>query len=140
MDLDFNEFSEEPIDLPSRVSVGGPVDTKNLYYLHTYGDEVPGSHRITDLLFLGGDYKTLINKLKQEKYPEKRARFFLGYSGWQEFQLDREIAEKSWAVIYPNDLDHIMDTSNDELWHSMLEDMGGKYKIFSHFPINPSNN
>ena len=67
LDLDFNEFSEEQIDLPSRVSVGGPVDTKNFYYLHTYGDEIPGSFKVTDLLYLGGDYKTLINKLKEEK-------------------------------------------------------------------------
>lgn len=140
LDIDFNDLSEEEIEFPARVSVGGPVDINNLYYLHTYGDEIPGSQRITDLLYLGGDYKILIQKLKREKYPEQRARFFLGYSGWSDKQLDSEINEKSWAVTYPTSLDDIMDTSRDDIWHHFLEDMGGKFKIFSKFPINPNNN
>ena len=130
LDIDINELSEEEIDM----------DINNLFYLHTYGDEIPGSYKVTDLLYLGGDYKTLMRKLKQEKHPENRARFFLGYAGWTEHQLDREIEDKSWAVIYPHDLDDIMDTSRDNIWNIMLESLGGKYKLFSHFPINPSNN
>lgn len=140
LDVDINELSEEPIEIGGRVSVGGPMDINNLYYLHTYGNEVPGSQKVTDLLYLGGDYKTLMRLLKKEKYPENRARFFLGYAGWSEKQLEREIDNKNWAVIYPHDLDDIMDTSRDDIWHNMLEDLGGKYKLFAHFPINPSNN
>jgi putative transcriptional regulator len=140
LDVDFNELSAEQIELKARVSVGGPVDINNLYFLHTYGDEIPGSYKVTDLLYLGGDYKMLISLLKEEKYPEKRARFFLGYSGWNEKQLDQEIENKNWAVIYPDNLDDIMDTTRDNIWNTLLQDLGGKYRLFSNFPINPSNN
>jgi putative transcriptional regulator len=140
LDLDFNDLSEEKLSINTRVSVGGPVDIKNLYYLHSFPNEVPDCFKINEKLALGGDYKTLMKLLKGKKNPEKYARFFLGYSGWTELQLDKEIEDKSWIVTDPELDMSLLDTSSSDLWYKCLNSLGGKYKLFAQFPINPSNN
>lgn len=140
LEVEFNELSEEKLDINTRVSIGGPVDTNNLYYIHRYGDRVKDSFKINKELSLGGDYKQLMALLRSEKNPEKKARFFLGYAGWTEKQLDQEIENKFWVVMNPKSNSSLMDTSVASLWKECLNQLGGRYKVFTHFPINPNNN
>lgn len=140
LDVNFEDFSEDLIKMDSKISIGGPVEVKNLYYIHTFGDQVPNSVKITDDIYLGGDYNTLIDLVKTAKNPETKVRFFLGYSGWNKDQLDDEIKEKSWIVVESNLLNLIMDTSKTNLWQECLQKLGGKYLMFSQIPINPNNN
>lgn len=140
LELDFNELSEEKLDINTRVSIGGPVDTNNLYFIHRYGNQIENSIQINNDLYLGGDYKQLIHLLRQEKTPEKFARFFLGYAGWTENQLDQEIESNFWVVMNPESSLELMDTSTPTLWSQCLNQLGGRYKVFTHFPNNPNNN
>lgn len=143
-----NNFIEQKFDgLPdpvlatnSEISVGGPVEVSNLYFIHTFGNLVPESTELLDGIYLGGDYDTLKNLLQNHPNPEKHVRYFLGYSGWDKNQLDREIEEKSWIVCEPKNTSLIMDTKKKDLWETCLRLLGGKYKIFAQFPINPNNN
>lgn len=140
LEVEFNDLSEEKLDINTRVSIGGPVDTNNLYFIHRYGEKIKDSFRISDDLYLGGDYKELMALLRNEEQPEKYARFFLGYAGWSEHQLDQEIENKFWVVMNPESLPALMDTSVPTLWSECLNQLGGRYKLFTHFPINPNNN
>lgn len=140
LELDFNEFSEENLEIDTRVSIGGPVDINNLYYIHKFGNSVPDSMQIAGDIYLGGDFKVLVEMLRKDPNPEQKARFFLGYSGWGEKQLEREIEEKSWAVLNSEKTTAIMDTTSQNLWDECLNALGGKHLLFKHFPINPNNN
>ncbi len=140
LDVNFEDFSEDLIKMDSKISIGGPVEVKNLFYIHTFGDKIPNSIKITDEISLGGDYDKLIELLKNTNKPETKVRFFLGYSGWEKNQLDNEIKEKSWIVVKSNLLNLIMDTKKTDLWQECLQKLGGKYVVFSQIPTNPNNN
>ena len=43
------------VDFP--LSVGGPVSTNTVHYLHTRGDEIPESVHVKDGIFWGGDFE-----------------------------------------------------------------------------------
>lgn len=123
-----------------KVSMGGPVDTSNLYYIHNFGDTLENALPINNDLCIGGnfeDVKTMISKIPGKA---KGIRFFIGYSGWQKGQLDAELQEKSWVVINNVPSSMILNTDNDELWKELMEQLGGKFKLMSKFPINPSDN
>ena len=139
IDLDFNQLSQDYLEMDSAVSVGGPVDINNLYYLHSFED-IPDAIKVTDNIYLGGDYATLMRKLKRCYRPENHARFFLGYSGWGEQQLENEITQKSWMVLNHATEDIILNNTDEDLWKMTLDKLGGRFKLFRNFPIYPSNN
>lgn len=140
LDINFDDISKDLIKINSKISAGGPVDIKDLRYIHTFGDLVPNSVKITDQIHLGGDNNVLIELIKKSDLPETKVRFFLGYCGWFKNQLDEEINEKSWIVVNSSDLNLIMDTNKKDLWQECLQKLGGKYLMFSQIPTNPNNN
>lgn len=138
-----NDLSEIIDDFPfteTRISVGGPVDTSNLFYIHSFGDEIPGSVPTEGGLHIGGDFNKVKELLHASPENQKRIRFFVGYSGWSKDQLASELNEKSWIVLNSVSSDHILDTSNENIWKDTMKKLGGKFKIMSQFPKNPSDN
>ena len=55
-------------------------------------------------------------------------------------QLDKEIEENSWIVINEYISNFIFDEIDEKFWISFLSDKGGKNKIFSNYPKDPSLN
>lgn len=129
---DFPEFE-------TRIANGGPVKTNNLYYIHTLGDQLPGSIPLIDGVFMGGSFETLRELIEKNKIQRNEVRFFLGYAGWAFGQLENEISQNSWIIANCKE-DEIMDTANENLWETVLKRMGGDHKIISNFPENPSLN
>jgi putative transcriptional regulator len=123
-----------------KVSIGGPVDNSNLFYLHTLGDRIPDSIQIHKNVSVGGKFEQLKDLLKEDPEAAEHVRFFIGYAGWSPGQLDEEIAENSWIVLKNVPIDYLFDTRNTKLWTSIMEKLGGKFKLMSKFPINPSDN
>lgn len=123
----------------TRIANGGPVKTNNLYYIHTLGEQLPGSIPLVDGVYMGGSFEALRELIEKNKVERNEVRFFLGYAGWAFGQLENELKENSW-IIAPCDGAEIMDTSNENLWETVLKRMGGEHKIISNFPENPSLN
>lgn len=143
-----NKYIEKNLDelIPNfgadrvKVSIGGPVDSNNLFYLHTFGDKVANAIKISDEVFVGGDFEQVKDLLLKEPEEAENIRFFIGYSGWSPGQLEDEIKEKSWIVLKNIPIPYLFDTRNIALWKNIMEKMGGKFKLMSRFPINPSDN
>lgn len=125
-------------EIITRISVGGPVKTGNLYYVHTHG-EIEGCDEVLPGLYMGGDFKTLKILIASGMVPASNVRFFVGYSGWESNQLQEEINRKSWLVSELGAAD-VMNTQLDHLWQLMMKKQGGRYKAFSNFPKDPSLN
>ncbi len=140
VDNKLTDFIKEFPSVSSRISLGGPVDTSNLFYIHDLGEEIPNSIPSSKGLYIGGDFKALTRIL--EEHPEKadHVRFFIGYSGWDKGQLKQELRQKSWIVLNNISKEQVLNTSDDDVWKKTMENLGGKFKVMSRFPLNPSDN
>ncbi len=127
-------------DIDVRVSLGGPVDTSNLFFIHTLPDLIPESQEITNGICIGGKFTDVIKLLETNPEKVEHFRFFVGYSGWDSNQLENELNEKSWIVLSKISNKHILDSHNDDLWKDLMDRLGGKFKVMSTFPKDPSHN
>ena len=119
---------------------GGPVHKENIFFLHNRPD-LPIVNDIIDRdlnIYLGSnrpeDFKLIFSNIIN---PEN-IKFFLGYSGWDSEQLDREIKEKAWFV-YPN-LINIFDANTKNLWKKLIVEINPKNIIWKNAPQDPSLN
>jgi putative transcriptional regulator len=125
--------------ISSRVSVGGPVKNSNLYYIHALGDRIEDSLKITDNLYMGGNFEQLKELVRKGQVSNEDIRFFVGYAGWSAGQLDQELKSKSWFVTEADE-PLLMDTSHDDLWTAMVSRLGQEYAHLVHTPHDPSLN
>ncbi len=133
-----NIISQMP-KFQTRVSIGGPVKNSNLYYIHTLGDKLENSLPITTSLFMGGDFEQLKGLIERGEIDENQIRFFVGYSGWSENQLQEELNENSWFVTEGFE-DLLMNTRNDDLWSDIVKSLGKEYEHLANFPQDPNLN
>jgi putative transcriptional regulator len=128
------------INRPFRVFNGGPVEQDNLYFIHTLPDLIPNSIEITDGIFWGGDFTSVVDIVNDEKVTENQLRFFLGYSGWDADQLHTELQTNSWILsenIYKSE---IIEKTDNSFWKEKMLELGGTYSIWSNAPEDPSYN
>jgi putative transcriptional regulator len=126
-------------EIDSRISLGGPVNSDNLFYIHTLGNKIQDSLEIIPGLFMGGSFEEMKSLMKDGLIKENELRFFIGYSGWSTGQLERELKDSSW-IVAETDITTIMDTYIHNLWKKILGDMGENHQLFSNYPENPSLN
>ncbi|HRF80754.1 MAG TPA: YqgE/AlgH family protein [Flavobacteriales bacterium] len=125
-DMGVNDLLENLPQLGTPVGIGGPVQSNNLYYLHTLGDRLQGSQLVVDGVYMGGDFEQLRDLLAADARLTKHVRFFVGYSGWGKDQLDKELSERSWLVSEATKR-RVMNVGNEDLWADVLRDMGRPY-------------
>jgi len=136
------EISDLVKDFPDKeipASLGGPVATNTLHYIHTLGDILPESKRIYKNIYWGGNFEVLKNLIGFGSIDIRQVRFFVGYSGWEPGQLERELSENSW-VITELSPEQIMSTNDPMIWKNVLRMMGRKYRLWADFPENPGLN
>ncbi len=138
VDVSLKDLLPDFPDFPAIISVGGPVEPNSVHFIHTLGDIIPNTTKVSDGLFWGGDFEVVKALIEQGKLTPRQIRFFVGYSGWGESQLKDELKEDSW-VVSELDLVQIM-ASNSELWKRVITQLGPKYKPWTIYPENPSLN
>lgn len=139
VELSAAELNEELNSFDSRVSIGGPVEKTNLFYIHQF-DDIAESEKIVENLYFGGDFNAIIDKINSNPQAKHTVRFFIGYSGWAGGQLEEELTHNAWIVINNQSIEQIMDTSSDNLWKEIMQRQGSKFKLLADFPLNPENN
>lgn len=131
----FKDFPETDV----KVSLGGPVGTNTVHYLHTLGDIIPESVHVYKNIYWGGDFEAVKVLMKKGKLDSSKIKFFVGYSGWSKGQLRREISENSW-LITELEPDLIMSDPDENIWKDILQKLGKKYSMWAGFPENPGMN
>lgn len=122
------------VDVP--VYCGGPLALDRLFFLHNLGEEIiPGARPYMPGMFVGGDFDAVIEYINAGYDIEGCVRFFVGYSGWEEGQLEGELAEGSWALgDAPVDTDNLLRGFGDAFWHSAVRRLGGEFRSWHLVP------
>ncbi len=134
-----NELVPE-ISKSFKVYNGGPVEQDNLYFIHKIPDQIEDSIEISHGIYWGGNFEKVIELLNKGEISDHEIRFFLGYSGWDTMQLDKELQSNSWVVLKNIYKSSIIRKSTDSFWKEKMIELGGDYMLWSNAPENPSLN
>jgi len=121
------------------VYIGGPVETDNVFFLHSRPDLISDSEPILEGVYWGGSFEDVKSAILNGLISIDEIRFYLGYSGWSPNQLDDELKSYSWLVSKIN-TDAIFTKNPDDLWKGMVVDFGENFKTWLNIPINPQLN
>jgi putative transcriptional regulator len=127
----------EGLDLP--VYSGGPVQGDSLHFLHQYPDLIAGGQEVCKGVYWGGNFESLQIHLKNRDIQGNRIRFFIGYSGWSEGQLDHEMKEDSWLTVEAT-RKLVFETKPEDIWKESLHHLGGEYTMLVNYPTDPQLN
>jgi len=127
----------EGISIP--LYYGGPVQLDTIHFLHQYPDQIPGGLEVTKGVYWGGDFEMAIELIKNNEVNLNKIRFFIGYSGWGNGQLNNEMTEKSWLTVKATKK-LIFHNRHEEIWKDSLKQLGGDFEMMINFPIDPQLN
>lgn len=119
---------------------GGPVEQDNLYFIHNVPNLIPNSIEISNGIFWGGDFELTKDLINKGILKKKNIRFFLGYTGWDAQQLEKELLANSWILINNIYEDTILGKASVNFWKKKILELGGDYLIWSNAPENPTLN
>ncbi|RZP04499.1 MAG: YqgE/AlgH family protein [Flavobacteriales bacterium] len=119
---------------------GGPVEQNNLYFIHKIPELIPNSIEISNGIYWGGDFKEITSLLQEDQIKNSEIRFFLGYSGWSNQQLEQELEVNSWVVSPNTYKNKILGETDASFWKEKMIEFGGDYLIWSNAPEHPSYN
>ncbi|OEK04476.1 YqgE/AlgH family protein [Roseivirga misakiensis] len=140
-DLKLDDVLSDEINAPAYLNIGGPVEQNTLHFIHRLNQEkVEGAVELNDGLFWSGDFEQIKFLLNSNLIDENDIQFYLGYSGWEKGQLRKELDRQSWFIKKRATAEEVLDMESDMLWKSILEGMGGKYRVFSNYPVDPRLN
>ena len=139
IDLKLKDVLQDFPNINSGISIGGPVSTNTVHYIHTLGEKLPESVHVIDKIWWGGNFEALKQMALNGKIAGPEIRFFMGYSGWSSNQLENEISENAWLVGELSG-EMIMKGIQTDFWNEVLKKMQSKYKVWANFPENPGMN
>jgi putative transcriptional regulator len=133
------EVATVALPFDAALGFGGPVQVDTLHYVHPFGDLVDGALPVVDGVWWGGEFASLVSGIENGWVDAAQVRFFVGYSGWGDGQLDGEVDEGSWIVL-PASAELVFAAGDDALWRQVLRQLGGEYALLSTFPDDPRMN
>lgn len=133
LDMNIDSLVADFPDFQSTVFYGGPVQTDTIHYIHNLGDLLEKSTRIGEGIYWGGDFQKLKVLIATGLVEPENIRFFVGYSGWSEGQLEEELKSGSW-VVADMDANYLFQTEHDKLWQKIMSDKGNAFEVISQMP------
>jgi putative transcriptional regulator len=137
--LKVNEIMEDLAELDNLVYVGGPVQQDTLHFIHRNA-VLENAVEIVDKIYWGGAFENLMLLHETRQIKATDVRFFVGYSGWGPGQLESELEQDSWIVCDYVTGQLLFDTGPDIMWRKALENMGGRFSMYSNYPVDPRLN
>ncbi len=138
-ELTLKDVLEEEFYTDIPLQIGGPVEHNTLHFIHCLGTMVEDTVPIAEGLYWGGNFEQVKSMLTMGKITPQDVRFFVGYSGWGDGQLDNELKQNAW-IIAEADASFIFNTPANQFWRGILRRMDGKYKSIANYPTDPRLN
>jgi putative transcriptional regulator len=134
-----DELVEDMADHKLPVYYGGPVQMDTIHFLHQYPEMIPDSLKVTEDIYWGGDFEKVIELIRTGEIDTNKIRFYIGYSGWSDGQLNDELKEKSWLTVQAT-RKLVFHKNYTEIWKESIKYLGGDYEMMVNFPIDPQLN
>lgn len=134
-----NELLPGLDDFPINVYYGGPVQNDTLHFIHALPEQIPDGKEISDGIFWGGNFETVLALIQTRSIDLNRIRFFLGYSGWSDGQLENEMKERSWLTV-SGTKKLVFHAQPEVAWKDAVRLLGKKYEEIINYPLDPSLN
>lgn len=138
--LTLSEVLDEQTAIDIPLYVGGPVQQDTLHFIHRRPDLIDEAVPLGKGIYWGGNFEQVISLLRSGIFLDEDFKFFIGYSGWSEGQLKKELEETSWIVSDETDPDIVFNHDSDQIWGDILKKMGGEFKMFANYPQDPRLN
>ncbi|MBL4763315.1 MAG: YqgE/AlgH family protein [Gammaproteobacteria bacterium] len=103
------------------VLLGGPVQTEQGFVLHSPLGSWDSTLKVTDNIGITTS-KDVLSSIADNQGPST-ALVFLGYAGWGEGQLEKEIMANSWLTIETN-REILFETAYDKRWEAAAHLLG----------------
>ena len=128
------------VDIP--VFCGGPIGQDRIFFLHTLGsDIIRGSRRYAPGIYVGGDFEAIVEYVNSGYPVEGAVRFFVGYSAWDEGQLEKELGDERWVLTQaPLQASLLLTGTGDRYWHRTVRSLGSLYRSWTLLPRNVEAN
>ena len=116
------------------VHVGGPVQPSAVVVLADFPDPDDAESLVLETIgFLPSEVDPVaLGELR-------RARVYVGFSGWGPGQLDGALEEGSW-IVEPALPEDVFTNDPDGLWSAVLRRKGGPFGVLASMPPDPSRN
>ena len=137
--IPFNEIVQGFPEFKADVYLGGPVETDRLFFIHTIGEMIPDSYKISEGLYWSGNVNALKAMIKMDLIKPHEVRFYVGYAGWEGGQLRNELKANTW-LVGKFSTKQLLTTIPGKMWKSFVRQMGKRYMLWDKFPVNPSEN
>lgn len=133
MSMDTDEVIPGLLSHNFPIFYGGPVEKNTLHFIHKKGLLIDDSIEIGCGVFWGGDISKINELLKDGKANSTDFKFFIGYSGWAEGQLQSEIDQKAWWAC---DIDEEVVFTDDieEIWPICVKKLGPDFAYLANSP------
>lgn len=139
IEFSFNQVVKGFPQFESPIYMGGPISNQTVFFIHTVGDLIANSNEITSGLYWGGEVLDVKKLMKENRLSNENIKFYLGYTGWGEHQLDQELRYDSW-VISETSVAEIMQQQTAKFWNAMVKNLGKDFEIWTRFPPDPNMN
>jgi putative AlgH/UPF0301 family transcriptional regulator len=106
-------------DRSDPVYLGGPVETPVVLGLLNSPAKLEGAKHIFGAVYLISS-KTLFERAISARPDPNAFHVYLGYAGWNQDQLRKEVELGSW-FIFPPDAGTVFDADPDSLWLQMIQ-------------------
>ena len=120
--FEFGDSPEISAQMKDRIVMcGGPVESARGFLLHGPDFETPDTLKINDQFYMSSTLNAL-QKVSSENTLNDML-FALGYAGWGDGQIEREIQDNAWLVA-PATHEIVFQTPHDMMWHKALGTLG----------------
>lgn len=110
---------DQPFEQP--LLLGGPVEPRRGFVLHSRDWSISDSLDISGRWMLTSSHE-ILRAIAKGQGP-KNWRVVLGYAGWGQGQLEKELTGHSWHVVAAED-EILFDTAPEDRWRSAFERAG----------------
>lgn len=134
-------LADEPelCELENPICWGGPVGLERLHLLHGAPDPEGLCFPVAEGLRFGGDL-AMVRRLHERG---TRMRFFLGYSGWGEGQLESELEADAWLTLPPDPearWPEVWERPAQGQWERLVGILDPRYRWLRQVPDDPRAN